>query len=202
MRISRVRAPASDCEPKLTLRAMTRGRSSRSDRTRLAQSLHGPPGMGRSRAGDPDHTQRANRGPPDPGTHADAACRMVREPRGSTQAEARGEDRRSSHRPVASGQRWSMVTSCDTSFLFALYGNDTHSARAIAWIRKTDQSHLTLDPQRVRACRERFDRRHRRQTRHGRTAAARGRRRCRRNHHRQRNGRRADRRQDACEREA
>jgi predicted nucleic acid-binding protein len=29
-----------------------------------------------------------------------------------------------------------MVTSCDTSFLFAIYGNDTHSARAIAWIRK------------------------------------------------------------------
>jgi hypothetical protein len=38
-RISRVRAPASDCEPKLTLRAMTSGRSSRSARLLSAGTL-------------------------------------------------------------------------------------------------------------------------------------------------------------------
>lgn len=29
-----------------------------------------------------------------------------------------------------------MVTCADTSFLFSLYGNDAHSARAVAWMKK------------------------------------------------------------------
>jgi len=29
-----------------------------------------------------------------------------------------------------------MVTSADTSFLFSLYGNDTNTPRAVAWMRK------------------------------------------------------------------
>lgn len=28
-----------------------------------------------------------------------------------------------------------MVTYCDTSFLYSLYGNDAHSARAVAWVK-------------------------------------------------------------------
>jgi predicted nucleic acid-binding protein len=30
-----------------------------------------------------------------------------------------------------------MVICCDTSFLFSLYANDAHSARAVAWVRAT-----------------------------------------------------------------
>jgi predicted nucleic acid-binding protein len=36
-----------------------------------------------------------------------------------------------------------MVTCADTSFLFSLYGNDAHSARALAWMKKCKTA-LTL----------------------------------------------------------
>ncbi len=38
-----------------------------------------------------------------------------------------------------------MVISCDTSFLFALYGNDAHSPRAVAWVSKRNKP-LTISP--------------------------------------------------------
>jgi predicted nucleic acid-binding protein len=38
-----------------------------------------------------------------------------------------------------------MVTCCDTSLLFALYGNDAHSTRAIGWVRKQSQP-ISLSP--------------------------------------------------------
>lgn len=40
-----------------------------------------------------------------------------------------------------------MVTFCDTSFLYSLYGNDAHSARAVAWVKQYSKAihlnHLT-----------------------------------------------------------
>ena len=36
-----------------------------------------------------------------------------------------------------------MVTSADTSFLFSLYGNDAHTARAVTWLKKK-KTPLTL----------------------------------------------------------
>jgi predicted nucleic acid-binding protein len=36
-----------------------------------------------------------------------------------------------------------MVTCADTSFLFSLYGNDTHTPRAVAWMKKCKTA-LTL----------------------------------------------------------
>ena len=36
-----------------------------------------------------------------------------------------------------------MVTACDTSFLFSLYGNDAHTPRAMAWLKRRKAA-LTL----------------------------------------------------------
>lgn len=38
-----------------------------------------------------------------------------------------------------------MVTCCDTSFLFSLYGNDAHSPRAVGWVARL-RHHITLSP--------------------------------------------------------
>ena len=33
-----------------------------------------------------------------------------------------------------------MVTFCDTSFLYSLYGNDAHSPRAVAWVKHSSKA--------------------------------------------------------------
>jgi len=38
-----------------------------------------------------------------------------------------------------------VVTSCDTSFLFSLYGEDVHSDKAVAWVREWERP-LHLSP--------------------------------------------------------